>query len=89
MSAELLPLPEGLRTRVYYMHRDFDLSTMERTRFWARECRDLVGQICREAQRAEAERDAARAEIAEYRECLNRISEMLSATITDNRERGE
>lgn len=28
--------------RIYYMRRDFDLSTVERTRFWARECRDIV-----------------------------------------------
>lgn len=36
-------LPEGeLDRRIYLMHRDFSLSTLERSKFWAVECRSIA-----------------------------------------------
>jgi len=42
-QAEAKPAgPVEVAKRIHYMRRDFDLSTVERKNFWARECRDLV-----------------------------------------------
>lgn len=43
--------PDKLAERIAYMRRDFDLSTMQRSRFWAEECRMLVEAMLAAAER--------------------------------------
>jgi len=79
--------PDMLAERIAYMRRDFDLSTMERSRFWAEECRMLVDAMFAATQAPPAARDETLADIGG--ESVPRwVVEYADALTTHYAERG-